>query len=340
MRLSFFGGSRTSGVAHLADVFESQEDAWAFVEDDDGWFRPGEAIHIRHRRLGDRGVIAVGEVEGNLVVDELLTENARIAIDAEPLRTIAASGDPRLFRSALRVVRALSHALAPLEPAPSHDEALAGQHELHDAQEVVEDARDSTGLSELEEILVERWMRADADVLDIGCGTGREALAFAARGMRVTAIDVSHRSVEVARTRAAREFPGDQVHALAGDLTTLQLPYESFDVIFFASDVFASIPRADNRVRILRQAVDLLRPGGRVFVQAIITPHRIRAALLDVARAAMAELRGTPHERGDRWIWKGPPPIRMFRHGFASDEAVVDELERSGLSFVARCGSY
>lgn len=42
-------------------------------------------------------------------------------------------------------------------------------------------------------------------VLEVGCGTGTDALAMAAWGMRVTAIDVSARAIAVARRRAKRQ---------------------------------------------------------------------------------------------------------------------------------------
>lgn len=41
-------------------------------------------------------------------------------------------------------------------------------------------------------------------VLEIGCGTGTNAVLLAGRGLRVVAVDVSPRAIEVARERAAK----------------------------------------------------------------------------------------------------------------------------------------
>ena len=239
-----------------------------------------------------------------------------------------------------RLRRIFERALRTLDPSPTENEALAAQAAFYDATDVVEDAKESAGLSRLEQILAERWMRAGDDVLDVGCGTGREALQFATRGMKVTAIDVSERSIDVARERAARNCLSDRVSTRTGDVSSHDLPKESFDVIFFASDVFASIPGRENRARVLRRAGELLRAEGRVFVQAMVPDHWLRAAVLDGAREVTARLRGTRHERGDRWISRGTEHVRVFRHVFPDDEAIVDELEHASLSFVARCGSY
>ena len=50
-----------------------------------------------------------------------------------------------------------------------------------------------------------RSPRAVASVLDIGCGAGRHALYLQRRGLRVTALDVSPRVVELARARGVKD---------------------------------------------------------------------------------------------------------------------------------------
>jgi SAM-dependent methyltransferase len=55
--------------------------------------------------------------------------------------------------------------------------------------------------------------------LDIGCGTGRDAVHLAQHGWRVTAVDSTPRALELARERARRE--GVEVDWRAGDVTDL-----------------------------------------------------------------------------------------------------------------------
>jgi SAM-dependent methyltransferase len=64
--------------------------------------------------------------------------------------------------------------------------------------------------------LVTRAMADSEFILDIGCGTGREALAFARGGKRVVACDPSEESLKLLRAKAAQ-------HGLSGSIMTF--PY-------------------------------------------------------------------------------------------------------------------
>jgi len=66
-------------------------------------------------------------------------------------------------------------------------------------------------------------------VLDFACGAGVTAAFLAARGARVTAIDISPASIEQARELAAEV--GVEVEFIAGELTADSFPPESFDAV-------------------------------------------------------------------------------------------------------------
>jgi SAM-dependent methyltransferase len=55
--------------------------------------------------------------------------------------------------------------------------------------------------------------------LDVGCGTGRDAVYLAKRGWQVTAVDIVADAIGKARQRAAQE--GVQVQWIAGDVSAL-----------------------------------------------------------------------------------------------------------------------
>ena len=66
-------------------------------------------------------------------------------------------------------------------------------------------------------------------VLDVGTGTGRGAIALAARGARVTGVDASAEMLAVARRRASES--GVEVDFLQGDAHGLAYEDRSFDVV-------------------------------------------------------------------------------------------------------------
>ena len=93
------------------------------------------------------------------------------------------------------------------------------------------------------------------DALDLGCGTGRHVTAhLVGAGFRVTGLDVSARSVAVARL----EVPAARF--LVGDMATIAFPAESFDLVTAFYSII-HLPR-DEHGRLLRRVARWLRPGG------------------------------------------------------------------------------
>ena len=66
-------------------------------------------------------------------------------------------------------------------------------------------------------------------MLDVGTGTGRGAIALAARGARVTGVDASAEMLAVARRRA--QDAGVEVAFEQGDVHALPYPDRSFDAV-------------------------------------------------------------------------------------------------------------
>ena len=97
------------------------------------------------------------------------------------------------------------------------------------------------------------------DVLDLGCGTGRLAIALAARGHRVTGVDPARASLDLARAK-----PGaDRVTWIEG--STEVLPAGAYDAALMTSHVaqfFVTDTSFAAALAGLRRAV---RPGGRLI---------------------------------------------------------------------------
>jgi SAM-dependent methyltransferase len=92
-----------------------------------------------------------------------------------------------------------------------------------------------------------------ADVLELGCGPGVEAVRLA-EGRRYTGVDLSPTMVAAAAGRVPRGT------FLEHDLTTLELPAGSFDAVV-ALYVFGHLPAAEHRPTFAR-IHGWLRPGG------------------------------------------------------------------------------
>src|SRR5262249_51181012 len=99
-------------------------------------------------------------------------------------------------------------------------------------------------------------------LLDAGCGTGENALFFAARGHRVTGIDFVEEAIRRARVKAAgRDL---SVEFLVMDALTLGGWGERFASVIDCGlfHVFSD----DDRRRYVRGLAQVLEPGGRLFL--------------------------------------------------------------------------
>jgi demethylmenaquinone methyltransferase/2-methoxy-6-polyprenyl-1,4-benzoquinol methylase len=112
-------------------------------------------------------------------------------------------------------------------------------------------------------------VRPDDDVLDVACGTGDLARAFAqARPRRVVGVDFSHEMLVRASARAER--PGDAPTSWC-EADALDLPFSdgSYSIVSCAFGVrnFADLSAG------LREMHRVLRPGGRAIILEFTRPR-------------------------------------------------------------------
>jgi SAM-dependent methyltransferase len=111
------------------------------------------------------------------------------------------------------------------------------------------------------------FMRVLADrmaprVLDLGCGTGRLAIAMAGAGHEVTAVDPARASLD-----AARRKPGaDRVRWIEGSIEAL--PPRAFDVAFLAGHVAELLVTDDEWSGALHALRDRLPTDGRLILDS------------------------------------------------------------------------
>lgn len=113
-----------------------------------------------------------------------------------------------------------------------------------------------------QKVLVDAAERITGSILDVGCGTGENALFFASRGHKVTGIDFLAEPIERARHKAADR--GLAATFLVMDALELQQLPEVFDSAI-DSGLFHVFSDAD-RQRYVAGLASVLRPGGRLFL--------------------------------------------------------------------------
>jgi SAM-dependent methyltransferase len=105
-----------------------------------------------------------------------------------------------------------------------------------------------------------------ADVLDLGCGTGRVSFFLARLGHRLTGLDRDHAVVETLAQRASAQ--GLDVATVIADATSYALE-RSFDLVIAPMQLVQLLPGRRERESLLACAKAHLRPRGR-FAAALL----------------------------------------------------------------------
>ncbi len=185
---------------------------------------------------------------------------------------------------------------------------------------------------------------AGTSLLEVGFGTGTDLLQFARGGARVTGVDLTPRSIEIARRRF--EVYGLRGKFAIGDAESLSFPDSSFDVVY-SFGVLHHTPDTDGAVREIHR---VLKPGGRAIVMLY---HRrslyywgsigLKHGLLggELFKASMAEIMSRHVEYSEtesRPLVKAYSRVearRMFRD-FRECSIQVNQLTRRDLRPIGR----
>jgi SAM-dependent methyltransferase len=102
-------------------------------------------------------------------------------------------------------------------------------------------------------------------LIDLGCGTGRLLLPFAARGYWVLGVDLSEEMLKQVGAKAAAA--GVTVHRLKANLVDLSaIADQSFDYATCLFSTLGMIVGAAERKRAVQHVHRILRPGGKFVV--------------------------------------------------------------------------
>ncbi len=145
--------------------------------------------------------------------------------------------------------------------------------------------------------------------LDLGCGTGTNAIYLARQGFEVTGIDVSRRAIALARRKARAAQLADRVRFERGDVTQMQ-HYTISHSVDFACDIgcFHNL-NMEARRRYVSALTELLKPGA-IYMLYAFEPQADRrgvaldeiAALFDPAYRLETLRRGSDRaRRGSAW---------------------------------------
>ena len=196
------------------------------------------------------------------------------------------------------------------------------------------------------------WMKATVGfdqfrgqrLLEIGCGTGTDLLQFARNGAEVTGLDLTPRSIEIARQRF--KVYGQRGAFAIGDAENLAFPDESFDAVYS----FGVLHHTPETERALAEVHRVLRHGGRAIVMLYHRASLYYWGGLIVKRGILrGELRhATPAELMSRYVehteTEGRPLVKAYTRNearrlfqaFSDCRVAVNQLTREELGAAGR----
>jgi ubiquinone/menaquinone biosynthesis C-methylase UbiE len=167
---------------------------------------------------------------------------------------------------------------------------------------------------------------AGLDVADIGCGTGRHALRWAAAGARVTAVDFSSAMLERARAKQGAQAIIFLQHDLAHPLP---LADAAFDRVFCCL-VLDHIAALDTFFLELRR---LCRLGGKVIISVMhpaMSLRGVQARFIDPGTGRRISPAGHAHQMSDYLMAAVRASLKLEHVSeYAMDSALAAESPRA-----------
>ncbi len=192
-------------------------------------------------------------------------------------------------------------------------------------------------------------------VLELGSGTGRLARPLVARGLDVVGLDASTAML----TRCADLGLPTGLRLVRGDMAAL--PFASptgepradggFGAALVAFNTLFNLPSADAQATAVRQAADVLAPGGVLIVEALdlssLTTDGGRSAGLRDVLDGVVTVIGTGVEP-DRQVIRGQHTeigddgivVRPWRLCWATPTQIDAFADAAGLTLVERCADW
>ena len=170
-------------------------------------------------------------------------------------------------------------------------------------------------------------LRADDELLDVGCGSGAFLARHAGHVHRVAGIDLSDLQIELTRRNLGDRITAGTADIVKGDAAALPWPDDTFTVVT-SMESFAGFPDPE---QVLAEMFRVLRPGGRVVV--------------NIGEAVPA---GTPTRRrwGLMWLWADDTVQRMVEQAGITDVTMQytpawgdDPLSKAMMKVMDRLGA-
>ena len=182
----------------------------------------------------------------------------------------------------------------------------------------------SSHLARIDVAYCDEVFRAPGQLLDLGCGTGRLCAHFAAKGFECVGVDLSEEMLAKAHQNAPTA-----TFVKANLVELSELPERAFDYAACLFSTLGMVRGAENRAKVLANALRVLKPSGR-FVLHVHNRFFRGLGWKRVAAQRLKTLFGSA-SAGDIAMAQAYAGAPLTLHHFTRRE-VVGSLEAAGFA--------
>jgi ubiquinone/menaquinone biosynthesis C-methylase UbiE len=181
------------------------------------------------------------------------------------------------------------------------------------------------GLRAPEKAVLEKIALKKGRVLVLASGGGREAIALSQLGFDVTLVDFVPKMLERAMENARKN--GTSISSLVQDMSRLDVPEDSYDIVWLFEGMYSSVPTRRRRMEMLKRIRKAIKPGGFFVCQFLWKTETRDSFGIYILKKLLAYLTlgNYLYENGDV-LWKETE----FMHLFSSKEEISLEFEKRG----------
>ncbi len=119
----------------------------------------------------------------------------------------------------------------------------------------------------VEEIkLIKSLVAKGAEILDVGCGTGRHAIPLAEDSYKITAIDKSQGMLKIFRNKIVH-LEKNQPEIILGDIVDVDFSHKSFDLaILMWNTLFEIALTKQNLLNLFKKLISILKNEGKILI--------------------------------------------------------------------------
>lgn len=123
---------------------------------------------------------------------------------------------------------------------------------------------DKAAAYEFKSVVQQLPLTKQSTIIDLGCGIGKYSLLLARKGHRVTAVDISSKSLNLVKTQAIR-YGIKTIHTYRGDFSTVIFK-NKYEIGLCISTYHMLAEKEEDKIKTLGNFIQSIKPGGTLLL--------------------------------------------------------------------------